>query len=50
MECPHCGTISYAAAAWDGGEPDYEPGWLCPACGEFVSDEEAIDPDEEEVA
>lgn len=39
MRCPSCDKISYAASAWSSGE-NGDPGWLCPECGCFVSDED----------
>lgn len=50
MRCPYCGAFFLAASASTGPEPDYEPGVLCPECGEFISDEELEEMDEREDA
>lgn len=40
--CPHCGeNITFlATSASSGPEPECEPGFLCPACREFIPNEE----------
>lgn len=35
--CPQCGEPVDNA---DSGEPDYRPGWWCPNCEEFFTDDE----------
>ena len=46
MQCPHCEAVVFAVSASDNGEPYFEPGWICPECGEFVSDEEDCEEEE----
>lgn len=48
MQCPYCLAVFFAASAWSGPPPEEEPGILCPECGEFVSDDEILDPEAQE--
>lgn len=46
--CPHCGEENWHAnSAADTGYPDYLPGSLCNACGEFVLNDEWEWPDDD---
>ena len=48
--CPGCGvTITYASA-WSSPEPLCESGIICPACGEFIADEDIIDDGDDQAA
>lgn len=40
--CPHCGeNITFqATSTYSGPEPECEPGFLCPACRNFIANEE----------